>query len=505
MTATTLLTDVRVLAPRLSVDRPADVLLSDGIVQKVGAPGDSLSWPEHPDNGAIDTLVIAPSGPEDELLLIPGLVDIHTHIFGTAGVRRVDQVGVEAAVPIIVDAGGSGAATIDDLVAIRSRPARTRVRVLLSIESGGITDSHPGHNTLRSTPQMVTSSIDTFLGAIERHQNAVVGLKVWASVAAGVRWVDHAVTLSEMTELPMLVHVGELSSPSSASISGDVVDRLQGGDVVTHAFTGQPGALIDADGKILPEVIVARDRGVLFDIAPGTENLSFARAEAAMTQGWLPDTISSDANRWAVEQTAAMSLPHVMGMFMALGLSLNRTIECSTTNPADAFGIETGEPVVGSPATLSLLRRQKAPAIFSDGQRSIRGDESLLPVGSFLEGAWTEAGRTSETEDEFDISSGQSAAFFASLREELTHLRHREVRWRGEDLHQVVHRARRDCDLSLADAINALYAALSPGDSTLPAGWLLEQVGPDTAMQRLSELPGASKTHSSKLTSSPLG
>ncbi len=493
MTATALLTGVRVLAPRSDVDRLGDVLIRDGVVARVGAPGESLHWPEHPNNAdptgaSADTLVIAPDGPNDELLLTPGLVDIHTHIFGTAGVRRVDQVGTESAVPIIVDAGGSGAATIDDLVSLRSQPARTRVRVLLSIEAGGITDSHPGHNTERSTPQMVTSSIDTFLGAIERHESTIVGLKVWASVAAGVRWVDHAVNLSEMTGLPMMVHVGEINSETERSISGDVIDRMQGGDIATHAFTSRPGALIGANGKILPEVTVARDRGVLFDVAPGTVNLSFDRAEAAMTQGWIPDTISSDANKWAVERNEAMSLPHVMGMFLALGLSLKRTIECSSTNPADALGLETGEPVEGAPATLSVLRRQVAPAIFSDGQRSIRGDESLLPVGSFLDGVWTEAGSPATTEHEIDLFSMESQAFFASLNAELAHMRGHDVRWRGDDLHQIVHRARRECDLSLAGAMRALYAAMSPGDSTLPAGWLLEQIGPEAAIQRLSEL-----------------
>lgn len=105
-----------------------------------------------------DTLVIAPNGPYDELLLTPGLVDVHTHIFGTASVQRVDKVGTESAMPTIVDAGGSGAATIDDLVSVRCGLARARVRVLLSIEAGGITDSHPGHNSHRfdcSTNQTV--------------------------------------------------------------------------------------------------------------------------------------------------------------------------------------------------------------------------------------------------------------------------------------------------------------------------------------------------------------
>ena len=466
----------------------ADVCVADGIVAKIGRPGEARSWPEHPSNGATDSNVISQEGHADEVLLTPGLVDIHTHIFGSAGVARVDEIGTEVGVPIIVDAGGAGAATIDDFAAMRMPAAKTRVKMMLSIEAGGITDFHRGHNTTRSASAMITSSMDTFLSAVERHRDNVVGLKVWASAAAGQRWIEHAVNLSEISELPMFVHVGELDDPDAVSISGDVLDHLQGGDIVTHCFTGLPGALIDSTGNILPEVTAARDRGVLFDVAPGEVNLSFDRAEAAMAQGWLPDTISSDVHRWARRRISTMSLPYVLNMFLALGLSLNRTIQCASTNPAQAIGIETGEPRIGSPATLSVMRRVTGPVIVSDGTRSIRGTESLVPVGCFVDGEWIEAAAGDSAGTASPAHSPASRTFLTSLTEELEHYRSHDTDWEGAELHRLVHRARVQSELSVTAAMETLYAGLSPEDTTLAAGWLLEALGPDGSFEHIADL-----------------
>ena len=486
----TILLGVRVVDPLLETDRVADVLVADGIVQRIEASGSALMWPEHPNSGVSGTAVIPPS-PTDEYLLVPGLVDSHTHAFGSAGVSRADAIGVEAGVPSIVDAGGAGAATIEDFVSLRVEPSKTDIYSLLSIECGGVTDRHMQHNTTKRAEQMVTSSIDSFLGAIDRHCEIVVGLKLWSSTRAGLRWIDHGVNLSEMTSLPMMVHVGENiegSEESSVRFTGDVLDRLQGGDVVTHSFTGLRGSLVSEHGKVAAEVIAARDRGVLFDIAPGLENLCFDRATAALESGWIPDTISSDVHKWMTAQYDSPALLRVMSSFLALGLSLPRTIQCASTNAASAFGITTGRPMVGSVATLSLLSLDRTPTIFSDGVKSIHGAVNLAPVGCFLRGEWIEAGTTvvaSEPEDGLWAPDVDRERFFEALSVELSHHRDHDDRWRGLELHQLVHRARRDCRLSIADAIRSFYAEMAPEDANIPVGWFLEELGPGETIKRL--------------------
>ena len=42
-----------------------------------------------------------------------------------------------------------------------------------------------------------------------------------------------------------------------------------------HIYNNHQHGILDADGKVLPEVLEARQRGVLFDPAHGTTHFSF--------------------------------------------------------------------------------------------------------------------------------------------------------------------------------------------------------------------------------------
>ncbi len=477
---TTVLQRVRRIDPATDTDDVVDVLIAAGRVARIGQPGDSAHWSE-----TASARVIA--GPTDaEFVLCPGLVDLHTHVFGSAGVPDIDAIGVGAGVPIVVDAGGAGAATIDDFVEHRLSRVNTTVLSFMSIEAAGITDPNEAHNTHRTTAEMQTASLDDFLGATERHASRVVGLKLWATISAGLGWIDHATNLSELIERPLLVHIGELDHAADQTpITGDALDRLQGGDMVTHCFTALPGGLIDADRTIRPEVYAARDRGVLFDAAPGLVNLSFERATAAMEQGWLPDSISTDIHRWACDRPSIATLPRVMTSFLALGLSLRATIERSSVGPAAAIGAPTGRPLVGERATLSLLALRKAPIICSDGTGSIRGNEALEPVGCFIDGQWFSATTADRPLDSTNNDlTPESIQFLRRLGDQLENHRAHDSRWRGAELHRLVHRARVETGVSICDGLDALYGGLSV-EPTLAAGWLLEGLGPEDSILRL--------------------
>ena len=74
----------------------------------------------------------------------------------------------------------------------------------------------------------------------------------------------------------------------------ELLPKLRKGDVYTHFLhTHQHGSL-DANGKILPVVAEARQRGVYFDVAQGRSHLSFDVAEKCLAQGFFPDTLSTD-------------------------------------------------------------------------------------------------------------------------------------------------------------------------------------------------------------------
>lgn len=478
----TVITNARRLDPSIELNENCDLLIEGGVVSRIGVVGAHQDWAE-----TVEARVLAPE-PGTELVVTPGLVDLHVHVFGGVGVPNVDDIGVRSAVPVVVDAGSAGTATIDDFVALQAERSSTQVLNFLSIESGGIVEGDAGHNTSSSPTRMCTPSMDDFLATIERHGRRIVGLKVWATTAAGLPWLQHATTLSELIERPLMVHVGEpRHDESTAAVSGNVLDHLGGGDIVTHCFTAQPGAIIDADGKIASEVVAARDRGVRFDVAPGLVNLSFDRAVRAMEQGWLPDILSTDLNRFCLEHPVR-SLVNVLSAFMALGLTLEQVVERATTRPATAIGAPIGHPDTGQVATLSLLTLRSAASIFSDGSGgTVSGTERLEPYGCFIEGVYHEAGPPKAAVPVVDLDVNTSvAAFLREVERELTYFAARQRRWRGPDLHNLVHEVRINHEIPIAIGLEALHTTLSVDDRLTPAGWLLESLGPVESIERLA-------------------
>ena len=92
-----------------------------------------------------------------------------------------------------------------------------------------------------------------------------------------------------------MIHMGQTVSPLPK-----LIDLLKRGDIVTHMFAPPPNSIIDDSGRILPEVLAARRRGVWFDVGNGrTGHLRWDIVERVMQAGFWPDTFSTD---WNVEQ-----------------------------------------------------------------------------------------------------------------------------------------------------------------------------------------------------------
>src|SRR5581483_9742377 len=91
----------RVVDPAAGRDEVADVVVAAGRITHVG-PGAA----QHAPAGARD---VDATG----LLVTPGLIDLHAHVYPGLGdfCLHPDRVGVQQAVPTVVDGGTSGAAT----------------------------------------------------------------------------------------------------------------------------------------------------------------------------------------------------------------------------------------------------------------------------------------------------------------------------------------------------------------------------------------------------------
>src|SRR5689334_15435220 len=70
--------------------------------------------------------------------VVPGLVDLHMHVFGYEGAIDPDENALPAGTTTIVDAGGSGWRIFDEFHKTVMAHAKTRVLALLNIVGAGM-------------------------------------------------------------------------------------------------------------------------------------------------------------------------------------------------------------------------------------------------------------------------------------------------------------------------------------------------------------------------------
>src|SRR5262249_25428303 len=85
---------------------------------------------------------------------------------------------------------------------------------------------------------------------------------------------------ADLPGLPLMVPVIDMR-PSI----GWLLPHLRRGDIVTHCFHGNPGGILDGDGRLLPGVAEAQQRGVVFDVGHGAGSFSYRVARCALGQG----------------------------------------------------------------------------------------------------------------------------------------------------------------------------------------------------------------------------
>jgi dihydroorotase len=310
-------------------------------------------------------------------LVVPGLLDIHTHTARSAeGPGLVLQDGVTG----WIDAGSQGADHIEDTIAI-ARTAPQQGRVLINIGRAGILPEGDTMNLQRA-------DVDAARTAIATHRDTIVGVKARLSRdVAGTNDYEvlrRAQAVASSFGLPVMIHIGQTISPI-----GKLVALLKPGDIVTHMFAPPPNSIIDENGKILPEVLAARHRGVLFDVGNGqTGHMRWDIIAAIMKTGFWPDTFSTDWNVNA-HQTGVIDLPNCMSKLLGYGMTLNQAIGRATINASRVFPVfkDRGTLKVGAPADVAVLELRNGDFEFLDNyNNAIKGTQRLFPGATVLGG-----------------------------------------------------------------------------------------------------------------------
>jgi len=369
----------RVLDERNGIDAVLDVAVANG---RIAAVGNDL-----PTTGA---RVRNATG----MIVAPGLIDIHTHVYHKATSLSVDpdMIARRAATTTLVDAGSAGAGNYDgfrDFVMARSP---YRILAFLNISFAGIFGFDKGLFVGEATRKDLLP-VDRCVRKIEANRDRIVGVKVRiggpATEDLGIGALKLALEAADATGLPLMTHIG-VPPPSYA----EVVSMLRPGDILTHCFRPEPNSAIGPGGAILPEVLAARERGVLFDIAHGMGAFSYKTAEAALTSGFTPDLISSDVHVVSVDGPA-YDLVNTMSKLLNCGMRLSDVIGMTTSRPALAIRRpDLGHLGAGAIADISVLREVDTNFVFRDVVGVTRQGTTLLkPVACFLGGREMEVAR----------------------------------------------------------------------------------------------------------------
>lgn len=314
-------------------------------------------------------------------LVVPGLIDIHTHVYpgATPGGIDPDIAGVHSGVCTVVDAGSGGSHTVAGLVRLVAPRAKTRLLALTHISRTGLA-------TMPEIRSPEDADTPAAIRAIQEGRSVVQGVKlrlVGPGVASlGVEAVRRALDAARETGTRLMVHIGDPGGEVAPAVTRQMLALMRSGDIVTHAFTGNPGGLLDDQGRPWPEVKEALDRGVWLDTAHGRMNFSFASARRLLEHGVVPHTISTDMTLPG-RPTTVGSLTEIMSKFLALGFSLEDVVRMVTANAAQAMGMadQLGSLAVGREADITVLRLVAGRFLFRDTKgETLQGGQALEPV-----------------------------------------------------------------------------------------------------------------------------
>lgn len=378
----------RVIDPANKLDGLLDVAIRAGKIARVA--------PEIP--AAQADRVVDVRG----LIVTPGLIDIHTHVytFRPADRNYVESVNADAhlfasGVTTTVDAGTAGWKHWLDFKENVIDFAKVRILAYVNIAQCGMVDAASEQNPAHMQPGLAAA-------VAKAYPELVVGIKTahywtqkpWDEVHTPWASVDAAVEAAELCGLPVMVDFWP--RPPERSYPDLILKKLRPGDIHTHCFA-QQFPVLNEQGKVSDFMWQARERGVWFDLGHGAGSFWFRNAVPAFKDGFVPDTISTDLHMANISGPV-VSMINTMSKFYSMGMPLPELIWRSTHLPACHVGRPAlGTLSVGSEADVAVLRHLEGDFSFADcGKARMRGNRKLECALTLRAGkpAWDPSGMT---------------------------------------------------------------------------------------------------------------
>lgn len=360
-----------VFDPKNGIDKVMDVGIVDGRIAEV-APNIAIEGAKK---------VIDATG----LYVSPGLIDIHTHVFvGTRpgkfadGINSVspDDFSFKAGVTTVVDAGTSGWENFPEFKKQVIDRSKTRILAFLNIAAYGINGTEEELTKIeKAKHDLDEMDVEKTVEITRKYPDYIVGVKI--GHFDGETWApfERAIEVASQTERPLFVecHLPEYSLK-------DQLDKMRPGDIITHSYEhiSERTPVVDDQGKVLPYVLKAKERGILFDVGHGGAGFWFDQAVPALEQGLGPNSFGTDLHRFSMN-AGMKDMLNLMSKYLNMGMPLKDVLLRGSWYPARSIKREDlGNLSVGSDADVAILGLEKGRFGFVDaGNNRIEGDRKF--------------------------------------------------------------------------------------------------------------------------------
>ena len=300
----------RVIDPASNLDATRDVGFADGRVAAL-APRIAESAREEQDVAG--------------MIVTPGMIDLHTHVYwgGTSIGVDAEPIARRSGTTTFVDAGTAGPANFPGFRRHVIEPSPVRILAYLNVSFAGIF-AFSRTVMVGEASDLRLLDLDECVRVARENLDLIVGIKVRvgrsAGGSSGVAPLDMALEVAEELGLPVMAHIDH-PPPTRRQ----VLERLRPGDVLTHCYRPFPNSLLRGDGAVREEALLARERGVTFDIGHGAGSFGFHACRGLLAAGFRPDVISSDVHVLNIDGPA-FDLLTTLSKFLVLGVDVNTLV-----------------------------------------------------------------------------------------------------------------------------------------------------------------------------------
>ncbi|WP_302826387.1 amidohydrolase family protein [Anaerofustis stercorihominis] len=320
----------------------------------------------------------------DGYYVMPGLVENHTHIYNGGGDTNLnaDVIMLPSGVTSAIDQGSSGWSNFNLFYKSVVMNSMMNIKCYLNVSNSGLITEDYYENI---DPKYFNKEMLKFY--TKKYKDTIIGLKIRLCRDSikdmGLKPLEKTIELAEELNLPVSVHIKDLDEIKEAA------NMLRKGDIWVHMYQQTGPTILDNQGKVINEVLKAKERGILFDVASGRGSFSFDTINKAFKCGLKPDLLGTDLVAYNVYQRPIFSIPYTMSIYLNLGMSIDELLKICIKNPAEQMNLSGKIDTLkeNTTADICIMEIKEKDITFNDkyGGR-LNGSRLIVPKMTIKDG-----------------------------------------------------------------------------------------------------------------------